>query len=133
VSYHSPLPLPHAVAGVSPQLDSCPELQQDLLSTCSFNNCTSLTCSFSEAESLTFVVDACVDPTHVLVTIRNDVHELEAQRGFDRSGVINLVGGVVLSVNMSRNATHLDFSVSGEGKEGLRSEVNVTSSGHFIV
>ena len=98
-------------SGVFSQMVSCPELEAPSTS-CSFNNCTSLTCQFGRHESLTFVVDGCVDPAQVVVTVRNELHELEVQQIFNRSGVITLIGGRMLNVDMSRNATHMDFAVS---------------------
>ena len=79
--------------------------------------CTSLTCQFGQHESLTIVVDGCVDPAQVVITVRNELHELEAQQIFNRSGVISLIGGRMLNVDMSRNATHMDFAVSIGGRE----------------
>lgn len=78
--------------------------------TCVTNgDCTGLTCDLDASSDMVFVVDKCRDPVVVNITA---FHGGVSTNSLIQNDWIFLGGGEYLAVQMSRNATDLNFTVS---------------------
>ena len=82
----------------------------------SLGNCTGLTCeqrgNALNGSSATFVVTKCEDPVSVDLRIQSSTADI-LQQTFNQSSTAPLgSGGNTLSVDMQRNASHLQFQVN---------------------
>ena len=79
------------------------------------NDCVGLTCTpiapFENFTASFNVVNRCEDPVQVNLTIASG-SEIVFSALFDQNKVIQFGGDTSVKVEMSRNATHLDFQVN---------------------
>lgn len=101
----------------------CPTLldvPNDPSTTCTVNNCTSVTCTIPSPSAagtpigtVTIVVDPCSDPVSVLASVSSSTQSSdETRRVFLRSDTVYFtVVDQLLFLDMSRNATFLNLEV----------------------
>ena len=76
-----------------------------------FGNCTGLQCRLEDISGYaSFVVHKCEDPVRVDLNIVGDTFDFHQQ--FNRSETVDNDMSLTVTVEMSRNYTHLDFMVN---------------------